>query len=41
VAIPAGAQIGFDPEEDASQFTVSDGGVVVIEKGRDLAMPRT
>jgi glucose-1-phosphate adenylyltransferase len=41
VAIPAGVQIGFDPEEDASQFTVSDGGVVVIEKGRDLAMPRT
>jgi glucose-1-phosphate adenylyltransferase len=41
VDVPAGMRIGFDPVKDASRFTVSDGGVVVIEKGRDLTTPRT
>jgi glucose-1-phosphate adenylyltransferase len=30
VKIPPGARIGFDPEEDHRQFTVTDGGIVVI-----------
>ena len=37
VVIPPGAKIGFDREEDEQRFTVSQGGVVVIDKGRDLA----
>ncbi|MBM3677439.1 MAG: glucose-1-phosphate adenylyltransferase [Actinobacteria bacterium] len=36
VVVPSGARIGFDEEEDAARFTVSAGGVVVVEKGRDL-----
>jgi glucose-1-phosphate adenylyltransferase len=33
VCIPAGTEIGFDPEQDRARgFTVSDGGVVVIAK---------
>lgn len=37
VIIPPGAKIGFDREEDEKRFTVSQGGVVVIDKGRDLS----
>jgi glucose-1-phosphate adenylyltransferase len=35
VRIPAGAEIGFDPELDAKRFTVSD-GIVVVPKGYDF-----
>lgn len=33
VRIPPKTQIGYDPEEDAERFTVTDNGVVVIPKG--------
>jgi glucose-1-phosphate adenylyltransferase len=33
VAIPAGAQIGFDRGVDRERFIVSDQGVVVVPKG--------
>ena len=36
VEIPAGHRIGFDAEADAAAFTMSDSGVVVVEKGRQL-----
>jgi glucose-1-phosphate adenylyltransferase len=36
VHVPAGFQVGVDPEADRARFTLSDSGVVVIEKGRDL-----
>jgi glucose-1-phosphate adenylyltransferase len=36
VHVPAGFQVGVDPEADRARFTVSDSGVVVIEKNRDL-----
>jgi glucose-1-phosphate adenylyltransferase len=36
VVVPPGTKIGFDEEADAARFTVSAGGVVVVEKGRDL-----
>ncbi|HEY7380702.1 MAG TPA: glucose-1-phosphate adenylyltransferase [Gaiella sp.] len=36
VVVPPGYRIGFDREEDAARFTVSESGVVVVEKGRDL-----
>jgi glucose-1-phosphate adenylyltransferase len=32
VEIPAGAQIGFDLEQDRKRFTVSEDGIVVIPK---------
>ena len=32
VEIPAGAQIGFDLEQDRKRFTVTDDGIVVIPK---------
>ncbi|MDB5392005.1 MAG: Glucose-phosphate adenylyltransferase [Planctomycetaceae bacterium] len=35
VKIPAGARIGFDPEEDrANGFTVSEAGITVVPRGR-------
>ncbi len=36
VAVPAGYQIGFDAEADAERFTISDRGIVVVEKDRLL-----
>jgi glucose-1-phosphate adenylyltransferase len=36
VNIPEGMQIGYNPDDDRKRFTVSDGGVVVIEKGAVL-----
>jgi glucose-1-phosphate adenylyltransferase len=36
VTVPPGYVIGIDRDEDASRFTVSEGGVAVVEKGRDL-----
>jgi glucose-1-phosphate adenylyltransferase len=37
VTVPAGARIGFDLDADRVRFTVSDRGIVVIEKDRDLS----
>jgi len=36
VSIPEWERIGLEPESDRERFTVSDEGVVVIEKGRDF-----
>ena len=36
VHVPAGFEVGVDAEADRARFTMSDSGVVVIEKGRDL-----
>jgi glucose-1-phosphate adenylyltransferase len=36
VNIPPGFRVGFDRDEDASRFALSDRGVVAIEKDRDL-----
>jgi glucose-1-phosphate adenylyltransferase len=36
VVIPPGHRIGFDHESDRQRFKVSDQGIVVIEKHRDL-----
>jgi glucose-1-phosphate adenylyltransferase len=36
VHVPAGFEVGVDAEADRARFSVSDSGVVVIEKGRDL-----
>lgn len=33
VTVPAGVRIGFDHEADATRFTISDRGIVVIPKG--------
>jgi glucose-1-phosphate adenylyltransferase len=37
VVVPPGFRIGVDPHEDTARFEVSEGGVVVVAKGRDLA----
>ncbi len=37
VNVPAWHRVGFDPEEDASRFTVSPSGIAVIEKDRHLS----
>ena len=36
VTVPVRYRIGLDPEEDAARFTVSDGGIAVVEKGQLL-----
>ena len=33
VRIPSKTQIGYDPEEDARRFTMTDSGIVVVPKG--------
>ena len=37
VIIPPGVRIGFDREEDARRFTISEKGVVVVPKGYSFA----
>ena len=37
VVIPAGMRVGFDLEFDRQHFTISERGVVVIEKDQDLS----
>jgi len=37
VTIPEWERVGLVPEADRSRFTVSDEGIAVIEKGRDLS----
>jgi glucose-1-phosphate adenylyltransferase len=36
VVIPAGTEIGCDPEQDRKRFFVSSGGIVVIGKGMEV-----
>ncbi|MFT4659277.1 MAG: glucose-1-phosphate adenylyltransferase [Ilumatobacter sp.] len=36
VNVPEFARIGFDPEKDAKQFTISDNGIVVIAKDQKI-----
>ena len=38
--VPAGAQIGVDPELDRQRYHVTEGGIVVLGKGQ-LAQPCT
>ncbi|MEP6696878.1 MAG: glucose-1-phosphate adenylyltransferase, partial [Pseudonocardiales bacterium] len=37
VKVPAGAEIGVDHAVDSARYTVSDGGVVVLGKGEQVA----
>jgi len=37
IVVPRGRQIGANPEQDAEEFTVSDGGVVAIGKGTKVS----
>lgn len=41
VRIPNGERIGFDTEQDAARFTVSEGGVVVVPKNFQFAANTT
>ena len=37
VVVPPGFQIGYDAGADAERFVISDRGIVVVEKSRDLS----
>jgi len=37
VDIPAGVEIGYDPEEDSKRFSVSPKGIVIVPKGMRLS----
>jgi glucose-1-phosphate adenylyltransferase len=39
VEVPAGTVIGYDPQEDARRFQVTDSGIVIIPKGMRLEPP--
>ena len=39
VDVPAWTRVGYDPVEDGQRFTLSDNGIVVIEKDRNLNVP--
>jgi glucose-1-phosphate adenylyltransferase len=39
VHVPAGAELGVDPETDAVNYTVSEGGVVAVAKGEVIPPP--
>ncbi len=36
VVVPPGARIGHDPDHDRANYTVSEGGVVVVAKGAEV-----
>ena len=40
VVIPRYAEIGYDLDEDRRRFTVTESGIVVVEKGRVIEEPR-
>jgi glucose-1-phosphate adenylyltransferase len=33
VRIPPKTQIGYDPDDDAARFTITESGIVVVPKG--------
>ena len=37
--VPAGYRIGFDPEEDAARFAMSESGIAIVAKGQKLEAP--
>jgi glucose-1-phosphate adenylyltransferase len=41
VKIPPGFTVGYDPEEDARRFTVTESGIVVIAKGEHIEMSQS
>ena len=37
LVVPRNRQIGVDPDRDAEEFTMSDGGILAIRKGTDIS----